>query len=57
MVVIGSGCANGPARPVAGLNPFCRLDDPPAEMIPAPGAEAGWIDEFLAIYDVECAGD
>jgi hypothetical protein len=42
---------------VEGLNPFCRLDAPPAEMIPAPGAEAGWTDEFLAIYDVECEGD
>jgi len=42
---------------VEGLNPFCRLDYPSAEMIPAPGAEAGWIDDFLAIYDVECEGD
>ena len=38
------------------LNPFCTLvGPPPAELIPADGEPAGWIDEFLAVYDTACA--
>lgn len=48
-----NGCAGNIASNAA-LNPFCVVGPPPPELIPAPGAPHGWIDDFLAVFEETC---
>jgi len=45
-----AGCAINTGVP----DPFCVIGPPPVELIPDPGEPHGWIDDFLAVYNVTC---
>jgi len=50
MLISVSGCAINTGVP----DPFCVIGPPPVELIPDPGEPHGWIDDFLAVYNVTC---
>lgn len=59
MTVSASACATsiGSGVTEGNVNPFCAaVGPPPAHLIPPSGAPPEWIDDYLAVYDVECDG-
>lgn len=52
-----SACATSTGVTEDNVNPFCSaVGPPPPHLIPPPGAPPEWIDDYLAVYDVECSG-
>ena len=55
-ITTASGCATNTVSSGT-VNPFCVVvGPPPPELIPHSGAPPSWVDDYLAVYDIECDG-
>lgn len=55
ILLLGTSCATATVPADRAANPFCTVvGPPPPEMIPAAGEPFGWIDKYLATFDVTC---